>query len=72
MHALLYGIFCRKPFSNRLLEIVPKIKRNIFVGINCQKGLINDILDMSKIEHGGLKLKEDIFSCDEFESSIIQ
>ncbi len=33
-------------------------------------GLINDILDMSKIENGDLKLSEDVFTCDEFVNSI--
>lgn len=33
-------------------------------------GLINDILDMSKIENGDLKLKEEIFSKNEFSNSI--
>lgn len=33
-------------------------------------GLINDILDMSKIENGDLKLKEDIFTREDFADSI--
>ena len=33
-------------------------------------GLINDILDMSKIENGELTLKEDVFEKSEFEDSI--
>ena len=33
-------------------------------------GLINDILDMSKIENGDLKLKEETFTRDEFVNSI--
>lgn len=33
-------------------------------------GLINDILDMSKIENGDLKLKEEVFSKNDFSNSI--
>jgi len=33
-------------------------------------GLINDILDMSKIENGDMTLNESPFSCEEFEDSI--
>ena len=34
-------------------------------------GLINDILDMSKIENGDMTLNESPFSCKEFEDSIL-
>ena len=54
-------------------EDITQIKEylhNIEVSTNFLLGLINDILDMSKIKHGDLKLKDDIFSRDEFVNSI--
>ena len=49
---------------------IKKYLHNIEVSTNFLLGLINDILDMSKIEHGDLKLKDDVFSREEFVSSI--
>ena len=34
-------------------------------------GLINDILDMSKIENGDMELNEAPFTCEEFTDSIL-
>lgn len=52
------------------IEQIQEYLHNIEVSTNFLLGLINDILDMSKIEHGDLKLKEDIFPRDEFINSI--
>ena len=49
---------------------IKKYLHNIEVSTNFLLGLINDILDMSKIEHGDLKLKDDLFPRDEFVNSI--
>lgn len=52
------------------MEQIKEYLHNIEVSTNFLLGLINDILDMSKIEHGDLKLKDDIFPRDEFVNSI--
>lgn len=52
------------------IEQIKEYLHNIEVSTNFLLGLINDILDISKIEHGDLKLKDDIFPRDEFVNSI--
>ena len=50
--------------------VVREYLHNIESASDFLLGLINDILDMSKIENGDLTLKEDAFSVNEFENSI--
>ena len=52
------------------IQVVREYLYNIESASNFLLGLINDILDMSKIENGDLKLKDDVFSREEFTDSI--
>ena len=52
------------------LAVIQEYLQNIESASDFLLGLINDILDMSKIENGDLTLKEDSFSRDEFVNSI--
>ena len=52
------------------IETVREYLCNIETASDFLLGLINDILDMSKIENGDLTLKEDAFSVEEFVNSI--
>ena len=52
------------------LAVVREYLHNIEASSKFLLGLINDILDMSKIENGELMLKEDPFTREEFENSI--
>lgn len=52
------------------LKVVREYLYNIESSSDFLLGLINDILDMSKIEHGDLKLKDDVFTRDDFSDSI--
>ena len=52
------------------LQVVREYLHNIDTSSTFLLGLINDILDMSKIENGELTLKEDPFTKREFEDSI--
>lgn len=52
------------------LNVIQEYLHNIDSASNFLLGLINDILDMSKIENGELTLKEDPFTKEEFENSI--
>ena len=52
------------------IETVREYLSNIKTASDFLLGLINDILDMSKIENGDLTLKEDAFSVDDFVNSI--
>ena len=52
------------------LTVIQEYLQNIESASDFLLGLINDILDMSKIENGDLTLKEDSFSREEFINSI--
>ena len=52
------------------LQVVREYLQNIDTSSTFLLGLINDILDMSKIENGELVLKEDPFTKKEFKDSI--
>ena len=52
------------------MDIVREYLHNIETASDFLLGLINDILDMSKIENGDLTLKADSFSIDDFVDSI--
>ncbi len=52
------------------IEVIQEYLQNIESASDFLLGLINDILDMSKIENGDLTLKEDSFSREEFVNSI--
>lgn len=52
------------------LQVVREYLHNIGTSSDFLLGLINDILDMSKIENGELTLKEDAYTREEFMNSI--
>lgn len=52
------------------IQVVHEYLHNIETSSDFLLGLINDILDMSKIENGELKLKEDVYRKEEFVNSI--
>ena len=52
------------------IQVVREYLHKIDSSSNFLLGLINDILDMSKIENGELTLKEDPFTLEEFQDSI--
>lgn len=52
------------------LQVVREYLHNIDTSSDFLLGLINDILDMSKIENGELTLKEDAYTREEFMNSI--
>ena len=52
------------------LQVVREYLHNIETSSDFLLGLINDILDMSKIENGELTLKEDTYTREEFMNSI--
>ena len=52
------------------INVVREYLYNIESASDFLLGLINDILDMSKIENGDLKLKDDVFTRDDFSDSI--
>ncbi len=52
------------------LQVVREYLHNIDTSSDFLLGLINDILDMSKIENGELTLKEDTYTREEFMNSI--
>ena len=52
------------------IQVVREYLYNIETSSDFLLGLINDILDMSKIENGELKLKEDVYRKEEFVNSI--
>lgn len=52
------------------IRVVREYLHNIETSSDFLLGLINDILDMSKIENGELKLKEDVYRKEEFVNSI--
>lgn len=52
------------------MTVIKEYLYNIESASDFLLGLINDILDMSKIENGDLKLKDDVFTREEFEDSI--
>lgn len=53
------------------LYVIKEYLYNIESSSDFLLGLINDILDMSKIENGDLKLKDEVFSKEDFVHSII-
>lgn len=53
------------------INVIHEYLCNIESSSNFLLGLINDILDMSKIENGDLELKEEAFTREEFETSIL-
>ena len=53
------------------IAVIWEYLRNIESSSNFLLGLINDILDMSKIENGDLELKEEAFTREEFETAIL-
>lgn len=53
------------------IHIIKEYLYNIESSSDFLLGLINDILDMSKIENGDLKLKNEVFSKEDFTHSII-
>ena len=52
------------------IQVIREYLRNIDTSSDFLLGLINDILDMSKIENGELTLKEDTYTKGEFVNSI--
>lgn len=52
------------------IQVIREYLHNIDNSSDFLLGLINDILDMSKIENGELTLKEDTYTKDEFVNSI--
>lgn len=52
------------------IQVIREYLHNIDTSSDFLLGLINDILDMSKIENGELTLKEDTYTKDEFVNSI--
>ena len=52
------------------LQVVREYLHNIDTSSDFLLGLINDVLDMSKIENGELTLKEDAYTREEFMNSI--
>ena len=52
------------------MAVIKEYLYNIESASDFLLGLINDILDMSKIENGDLKLKDDVFTREEFSNSI--
>ncbi len=52
------------------INVIKEYLYNIESASDFLLGLINDILDMSKIENGDLKLKDDVFTREEFVNSI--
>lgn len=53
------------------INVIREYLHNIESSSNFLLGLINDILDMSKIENGDLELKEEAYTRKEFETSIL-
>lgn len=53
------------------VNVIKEYLYNIESSSDFLLGLINDILDMSKIENGDLKLKDEVFSKEDFVHSII-
>lgn len=53
------------------INVIREYLHNIESSSNFLLGLINDILDMSKIENGDLELKEEPFTKEEFETAIL-
>lgn len=52
------------------INVIKEYLYNIESASDFLLGLINDILDMSKIENGDLKLKDDVFTKEDFSNSI--
>lgn len=53
------------------ITVIREYLHNIESSSNFLLGLINDILDMSKIENGDLELKEEPFTKEQFETAIL-